>query len=136
MLPHTNGLSNIAGVISKLILVKVKNSLGIINDSIFPRGELSYVICWGGETNKCLSLRSDFTNQIFAGELSGVDSAGVLRQAVIWAILLVCFEFQSILVESSTEYNCLFLILGISVFYHYERKLWKICLRLIEINET
>ena len=47
MLPHTNGLSNITGVISKLIRVKVKDSLGTINDSIFARGELSYAILLG-----------------------------------------------------------------------------------------
>ena len=35
------GLSNMTGVISKLIKEKIKNLLGTINDLIFPRAELS-----------------------------------------------------------------------------------------------
>ena len=38
--------------------------------------------CHGGKKSKRFSQRSDFTEQIFTGELSGVDSAGVLRQDV------------------------------------------------------
>ena len=60
MLPHTKGLGNIM-VISKLI-VKV------------PRGELSYEILLFTEES---IYRTNFT-----GKLSGVDSAGVMRQGV------------------------------------------------------
>ena len=38
--------------------------------------------CWGGKRSKRFSPGSDFTQQIFTGELSGADSAGVLRQGV------------------------------------------------------
>ena len=38
------GLSNITGLISKLIEVKFKNSLGTVKDLIFSLGELSYII--------------------------------------------------------------------------------------------
>ena len=38
--------------------------------------------CRAGKKSKLFSPRSDFTEQIFTGELSGVDSAGVLRQGV------------------------------------------------------
>ena len=31
--------------------------------------------CWGGKKSKRFSPGSDFTEQIFTGELSGVDSA-------------------------------------------------------------
>lgn len=37
---------------------------------------------WGGGIFKLFSADSCFTGQIFTGELSGVDSAGVLRQGV------------------------------------------------------
>ena len=36
----------------------------------------------GGEKSKRFSPGSDFTEQIFTGEVSGVDSAGVPRQDV------------------------------------------------------
>ena len=39
--------------------------------------------CRGGKNSKCFFPGNDFTEQIFTGELSGVDSAGVLRQSVI-----------------------------------------------------
>ena len=38
--------------------------------------------CLGGKKSRRVSLASDFTEQIFTGELSGVDSAAVLRQGV------------------------------------------------------
>ena len=41
----------------------------------------------GGKKSKRFSPGSDFTEQIFTGEPSGVESAGVLRQGV----LIVCF---------------------------------------------
>ena len=61
MLPHTKGLGNIIMVISKLI-VKV------------PRGEQSYEILLFTEES---IYRTNFT-----GKLSGVDSAGVMRQGL------------------------------------------------------
>ena len=61
MLPHIKGLGNIIKVISKLI-VKV------------PWGELSYEILLFTEES---IYRTNFT-----GKLSGVDSAGVMRQGV------------------------------------------------------
>ena len=77
------GLSNIAGVISKLIWVKFKNSLETINNQIL---ELSYVILSGKrqevKKSKRLTPGSDFTDQIFTGKLSRVDSAGALREGV------------------------------------------------------
>ena len=39
--------------------------------------------CWGGKLSKCFSPGSDFTEQIFTGELAGMDSPGVLRQDVL-----------------------------------------------------
>ena len=38
--------------------------------------------CWGGKKSNHFSPGSDFTDQTFTGELSGVDSAEVLRQVV------------------------------------------------------
>ena len=38
--------------------------------------------CRGGKKSKRFSPGSDFTEQIFTGELSEVDLAGVLRQDV------------------------------------------------------
>ena len=53
----------------------------------FSRREINYVgekkNCWGGKLSKCFSPGSDFTEQIFTGELVGMDSAGVLRQDVV-----------------------------------------------------
>ena len=55
----------------------VKNSLGSIIDSIF----------FSGCTKLCKIVAevkgSGFIDQIFTGDLSGVDSAGLLRQGVI-----------------------------------------------------
>ena len=48
----------------------------------FSRGEISYAVLLGGKKFKRFSLGSDFTEQIFTEKLSGVDSAGVLRQDV------------------------------------------------------
>ena len=76
-------LSNITRIISKFIGVKFKNLLGLSKIRYFPRGELSYVYYRGGKKSKHFSPTSDFTDQTFAGEHSGVDSAGVLRQGVI-----------------------------------------------------
>ena len=39
--------------------------------------------CRGGKKSKHFSPGGDFTDQIFIWELSGLDSAGVLRQDVI-----------------------------------------------------
>ena len=39
--------------------------------------------CRGGKKSKRFSPGGDFTDQIFIWELSGLDSAGVLRQGVI-----------------------------------------------------
>ena len=39
--------------------------------------------CQGGKKSKRVSPGSDFTEQIFIRELSGLDSAGLLRQGVI-----------------------------------------------------
>ena len=39
--------------------------------------------CRGGNKFKHFSPRSDFTDLIFTGKLSGMDSAGVLRQGVL-----------------------------------------------------
>ena len=38
--------------------------------------------CRGAKNSKRVSPGSDFTEEIFTGELSGVDSAEVLRQGV------------------------------------------------------
>ena len=38
--------------------------------------------CQGSKNSKRFSTGSDFTEQIFIGELSGVDSAGLLIQDV------------------------------------------------------
>ena len=45
--------------------------------------------CRGGKKSKRVSPGSDFTEQIFTGELSGLDSAGVLRQGVFMITLPV-----------------------------------------------
>ena len=44
LLPDISFDSNITGVISKLIAVKVKNSLVTISDSAYPWSELNFVI--------------------------------------------------------------------------------------------
>ena len=46
------------------------------------RDEVSYEILSGRQQTKLSSLGSDFTDQVFTGELSEVDSAGVLRQSI------------------------------------------------------
>ena len=43
--------------------------------------------CRGGKKSKRVSPGSDFKEQIFTGELSGVDSAGALRQDVTYVAL-------------------------------------------------
>ena len=45
--------------------------------------------CRGGKKSKRVSPGSDFTKQIFTGELSGVDPAGVPRQGVLMWFLLI-----------------------------------------------
>ena len=52
----------------------------------FPRGELSYVILKysrEGKISKRFSLENDFMDQIFTGEISGVDSVELQRQSVL-----------------------------------------------------
>ena len=76
-------LSNITRLISKLIGVKFRNSSGEINDSTFhPGWSKLYNIHRRGEKNKLCSLDSGFTVDHLIGELSGTDSAEVLRQDV------------------------------------------------------
>ena len=48
----------------------------------FSQVEISYAILSGGKKSKRFSPRSGFTEKIFAGEFSRVDSLGVLRQDV------------------------------------------------------
>ena len=43
--------------------------------------------CRGGKKSKRVSPGSDFKEQIFTGELLGVDSAGVLRHSVTYVAL-------------------------------------------------
>ena len=76
-------LSNITRLISKLIGVKFGNSSGDINDSTFHPGRSKlYNIHRRGEKYKLCSLDSGFTVDHLIGELSGTDSAEVLRQDV------------------------------------------------------
>ena len=64
--------------------MKFRNSPGNINNSIFPRGKLNYVMHFGEKKNRFFfSPRSGFIGQNFIGGLSGVDSAGALRQGVL-----------------------------------------------------
>ena len=50
----------------------------------FSLGEVSYMeYCRGSKKSKRFSPGSYFTDQIFTGELSGRESAGVLRQGVL-----------------------------------------------------
>ena len=50
----------------------------------FSQDELNYVIYFRKVENSNLFLpASSFTDHIFTGELSGVDSAGALRQSVL-----------------------------------------------------
>ena len=66
--------------------VKPKNSLGTISGRVFFPGwnKLWYIVGvgGGGKKSKRFFPGEWFTEQIFIGELSGVDSAGVLRQGV------------------------------------------------------
>ena len=49
----------------------------------FPLAEVSYMYySRRGNKSKRFSPRSYVTDQIFTGEVSGMDSAGVLRQSV------------------------------------------------------
>ena len=54
----------------------------------FSRGETSYEYCQGGKKSKRFFPGSDFVEQIFTGELSEMDSAGVLRQGVMEHFIL------------------------------------------------
>ena len=77
-------LSNILGLISKLIGVKFKNSLRTIYDSIFSPGWTNLCNIVGEiKKSKFFSPGSDFNDQIFTEELSDVDWAVVLRQSVL-----------------------------------------------------
>ena len=58
--------------------------------------------CRGGKKSKRVSPGSDFTEQIFTVELSGVDSAGVLRQDVIKFYFLTTKYFQIIYIICSS----------------------------------
>ena len=49
---------------------------------IFPWVKQVMQYCWGGKKSKRFSPGSDFVELIFIGELSGMDSAGVLRHGV------------------------------------------------------
>ena len=74
-------LSDTTGVIPKLIGVKLRKSPGNINYSKFPPGWTDNKIC-GDRKLKLFSAGSCFKGQIFTGKISGVDSAGTLRQGV------------------------------------------------------
>ena len=58
--------------------------------------------CQGSEKSKRFSPGNDFTEQSFTGELSGVDSAGVLRQGVLFNIFISDIFF---FIEKSQIYN-------------------------------
>lgn len=47
-----------------------------------PRGDLNYVNCPKGKKSRCFSPGSDFKEQFFTRDLSGVDSPEVLRPGV------------------------------------------------------
>ena len=83
-----NCLSDTTEVISKLIGVKFRKSPGNISYSTFQLlnncVNKSCNMHRGGRKFKLFSAGSGFTSQIFTAELSGVDSAGVLRQCVFW----------------------------------------------------
>ena len=58
--------------------------------------------CRGSEKSKRFSPGNDFTEQSFTGELYGVDSAGVLRQGVLFNIFISDIFF---FIEKSQIYN-------------------------------
>ena len=58
--------------------------------------------CQGSEKSKRFSPGNDFTEQSFTGELSGVDSARVLRQGVLFNIFISDIFF---FIEKSQIYN-------------------------------
>lgn len=65
--------------------MKFRDLLGNINYSTFPSGLTKLCnILRDGRKSKSISPRSGSTGQIFTEELSGGDSAGALRQGVIW----------------------------------------------------
>ena len=73
-----NCLSNITGKIPKL-----QKFTGEHQQFKTFLGETPITnIHWGGRKSKPISPGTDFVGLIFTGELSGVDSAGVLRQVV------------------------------------------------------
>ena len=65
----------------------------------FPGVKKVMQYCRGGKKSKRFSPGSDFTEQIFAGELSWVDSAGVMRQDVftehLWTTASMYFVILS-----------------------------------------
>ena len=81
---HTaSSINDITGTVSKIIGWNSKVHWGLSMMRYFSRGEVSYIILSGGKTSKCFLPGSDFTKQIFTGELSGVDVAEVLRKGVL-----------------------------------------------------
>ena len=90
-----NHLNIITGLISKLISVELKNSLGNIKDlKLFLGSTLLYNVLRGGKECKPFSLGSNFTGLIFTGELSRLDLARPLRQVVLFErMLLDCFLY-------------------------------------------
>ena len=89
-------ISNITGVISKLIGWYPKIHWGPSMMGYFSGGEISFAILPGCKKSKRFSPGSDFTEQSFTGELSGVDSARLLRQDVnniIFRVYSIIFLF-------------------------------------------
>ena len=72
-------LSNIPGIISNPVEVKFRKPIGNMNYSTFLPGCTKLCnMLWGGGKFKLLSAGSGFTDQIFTGKLSRVDSAEAL----------------------------------------------------------
>ena len=63
--------------------MKFRNSSGNINYLLFPSGPAKlFNLYRGGRKFTLFSLGSDFTCEIFIGELFGVDLAGPVRHCV------------------------------------------------------
>lgn len=84
VIPETKGrLSNIAGIISKMIGVKFRNAPGNIKIWKFFQGLTDLYNLYRCVTkSKPFSPGSDFRDFVFNGEISGVDSAKALGKGV------------------------------------------------------
>ena len=91
-------LGDTFGIVSKHIRVKFRKSLGNINYSrLPPRWTKLGKIVRVGDNLKLFWAGSGFTDQIFTGEFSGVNSAGTLRQGIFMSYLKLIMRILNLI---------------------------------------